>query len=105
MKRLGMTKFCSQDVPIEELGTNAVVRSAVNDSVMLQIVFLHLECNSNTIRRFQIVRLCGHEKSISEETDVSEAQEFRAFLFLPKDSGVFTRHASEKGCADGELCN
>ena len=102
MKRLGMSRFCSQDVPIEEPGTNAVARSAVNDSVMLQIVFLHLECNGNAIRRFQ---LCGHEKSISEETDVSEAQEFRAFLFLPKDSGVFTRHASEKGCADGELCN
>ena len=102
MKRLGMSRFCSQDVPIEEPGTNAVVRSAVNDSVMLQMVFLHLECNGNAIRRFQ---LCGHETSISEETDVSEAQEFRAFLFLPKDSGVFTRHASEKGCADGELCN
>jgi hypothetical protein len=72
---------------------------------MLQIVFLHLECNGNAIRRFQIIGLCGHEKSISEEADVSEAQESRAFLFAPWDFGVFTRPASEKGCANGELRN
>jgi hypothetical protein len=72
---------------------------------MLQIVFLHLACNGNAIRRFQIVGLCGHEKSISEEADVSEAQESRAFLFSPWDFGVFTRPASKKSCANGELHN
>jgi len=75
------------------------------DSVMLQIIFLHFKCNSNAIRRFQIIGLCGHEKSISEEADVSEAQESHAFLFLPRNFGVFTRPATEKGCTDGKLCS
>jgi len=105
MKRLGMSKFCSQDVPQKDRAQNAVVRSAVYDSVVLKIVFLHLECNGNAIRRFQIVGLCRHEKSISEKVDVSEAQESRAFLFSPWNFGVFTRPASEKGCANGELRN
>ena len=105
MKRLGMSKFCSQDVPIEGPGTNAVIRSAVYDSVVLQIIFLHLEWYGNAIRRFQIIGLCGHEKSISEKADVSEAQESRAFLFLPWNFGVLTRPASKKGCANGELHN
>jgi hypothetical protein len=91
--------------PLKDRAQNAVVRSAVYDNVMLQIVFLHLKCNGNAIRRFQIVGMCGHEKSISEEADVSEAQESRALLFLPWDFGVFTRPASEKGYAYGELCN
>jgi len=53
--------------PLKDRAQNAVIHSAVYDSVMLQIVFLHLECNGNAIRRFQIVGLCGHEKSIFEE--------------------------------------
>jgi hypothetical protein len=73
MKRLGVTKFCSQDVPIEGPGTKRCRPFCVYNSVILQIVFLHLECNGNAICRFQIVGLCGHEKSISEEADVSEA--------------------------------
>jgi len=84
---------------LKDQAQNAAVHSAVYDSVMLQIVFLH------PIRRFQIVGLCGHEKTISEEADVSEAQESRAFLFLPWDFGVFTRPASKKGFANGELRN
>jgi len=90
---------------LKDRAQNAVVRSAVYDSVVLQIVFLHLKQNGNAIRRFQSVRLCGHEKSISEKADVSEAQESRAFLFSPWNFGVFTRPASENGCANGELRN
>ena len=65
--------------PLKDRAQNGVVCSAVYDSVMLKIVFLHLECYSNAIRRFQIVGLCGHEKTISEETNVSEGASFFAF--------------------------
>jgi hypothetical protein len=46
----------------------------VNDGVMLLFVLLHFECNSYAIRRFQIVRLCGHESPIFEKVDVSQAK-------------------------------
>ena len=77
----------------------------------VEIISAWLECENRYVCRFylfplfQIVGLCRHEKSISEKVDVSEAQESRAFLFLPWNFGVFTRPASEKGCANGELRN
>ena len=97
MKRLGTSRFYSQDVPIEEPGTNAVIRSAVNYSSMLRIVFpLFADSKSSD---------CVGMKFISEGLDISEAQKSCAFLFSPKGFRVFTRPASEKGCTDGELHN
>ena len=72
--------------PLKNRAQNAVVRPAVYDSVMLQIIFLHLECYSNNtqIPNQRIVWAWA----VHEESDVSEAQESRTFLFLPWDCCV-----------------